>query len=151
MCQRKLSHHHYRQVFPVSYSKFQYPCIQTHIFLKLPLSLKAFSSSIEFLLLRSSFLMKPRIEFSFSPFNSLSPKAFSFIEVLFLRSSLLRSHGLLNVWRCGCWCVSLMFERVYFRSDFGLKIWVLFEFVNGFRYDVWSWSLIVFGNKTCWV
>ena len=32
--------------------------------------------------------------------------------------------------------VSLMFERVDFRFDLGLKIWVLFEFGNGFRFDV---------------
>ena len=40
--------------------------------------------------------------------------------------------------------VGLMFERIDFRSDFGLKIWVLFEFGNGFKFDVWSWGLIVF-------
>ena len=47
--------------------------------------------------------------------------------------------------------VGLMFERIDFRSDLGLKFWVLFEFVNGFRSNVWSWSLILFENKTYWV
>ena len=32
--------------------------------------------------------------------------------------------------------VSLMFERVDFRSDLGLTIWVLFGFGNDFRFDV---------------
>ena len=40
--------------------------------------------------------------------------------------------------------VSLMFERVDFRFDLGLKIWVLFRFGNDFKFDVCSWGLIVF-------
>jgi hypothetical protein len=120
------------RLFPVSYSKFHYPCIQTHIFLKLTLSPpqsflllspKAFSSSIEFLLLRSSVLMKPWIELSFSPFNSLSPEGFSSIEVLFLRKlSPHEAMACLMFEGVGVG-VGLMFERVDFRSDLGF-IWV---------------------------
>ena len=40
--------------------------------------------------------------------------------------------------------VGLMFERVDFRFDLGLKIWVLFRFGNDFKFDVCSWGLIVF-------
>uniref|UniRef100_A0A2N9FWM7 Tyrosine decarboxylase n=1 Tax=Fagus sylvatica TaxID=28930 RepID=A0A2N9FWM7_FAGSY len=50
---------------------------------------KSFSSSIDFLLLLSFVLMKPWIELSFSPFNSLSLEGLSSIEVLFIQSSLL--------------------------------------------------------------
>ena len=32
--------------------------------------------------------------------------------------------------------VGLMFEKVDFKSNLGLKIWVLFGFGNGFRFDV---------------
>ena len=122
------------RLFPVSYSKFHYPCIQTHIFLKLPLFLP------------ESFLLLHWI----SAPSKLSPhKAMDWTFILSLQLSLPRSFFL--YWSSvppklfpheamAC----LMFEGA------GVGVGLMFERVD-FRSNVWSWGLIVFGNKTCWV
>ena len=153
------------RLFPISYSKFHYPCVQTHLFESnfhsllstlspqklshLPLN---FCSSEALSSLRHEFISPIWVKLSLSPFNSFSPKAFSSETLSSWR------HG--DVWRCGCgfdiWKSWFLLAGEWFHGEtfWYLNIWVLFGFGNGFtngRFDVWSWGLNVFGNKTCWV
>ena len=129
-------------LFPVSYSKFHYPCIQTHFFLKLTLSPRKLSPPLP-----ESFLILHWIS---APPKLCPHEAMDWTFILSLQLSLPRRFFLYRSFvspklspREAMAClmfesvsvgVDLMFERV----DFNL-IWVLFGFGNGFRFDVWSW------------
>ena len=81
------------------------------------------------------------LNFHSLPSTLSPPNVFPLLKFCSSKALSLRLGWCLKAWGVG---VSLMFERVDFKSDLSLKIWVLFGFGNGFRFDVWNWGLIVF-------
>ena len=140
------------KLFPISYSKFHYPCIETHLFESnfhsLPSTLTSpkfttpppplnFYSSKALSSWRHGLISPIWVKLSLSPFNSLSPETFSSIEVLLFRNSLIMKAGL-DVWRYGgrggfdVWKSWFLWVWEWFHGETSWysKIWVLFGFGN---------------------
>ena len=115
------------QLFPLNYSKFHYPCIQTHIFLKLTLSPP------------KSFLLHwiyALLNFHSLPSTLSPPKVFPLLKFYSSETLPSWSHGLLDVWRCGCGCwfdVWKSWFQIWFGFYLGLGI------VSNLMFEVRVW------------